>query len=109
MWILDRIVKNKSSTEAKSGEITNSDGKNISAAGTEEYSSLPMISPYGIVSFPPKGEKTVVLSYDFGKVCLGVLSYPQDLEEGEILLCSRGGAQIKLCNNGKVLINGKEV
>ena len=36
MWILDRIVKNKSSTEAKSGEITNADGKNISAAGTEE-------------------------------------------------------------------------
>lgn len=109
MWILDRIVKNNILTEAKSGEITNIDGKNISAAGTEEYSVLPLISPYGIVSFPPKGEKTVVLTYDFGKVCLGVLSYPENLEEGEILLRSRGGAEIKLCNNGKVLINGKEV
>lgn len=109
MWILDRIVKNKNTTDAKSGEITNVDGKNISAAGTEEYSRLPIIAPYGITGFPPKGEKTVVLSYDFGKVCLGVLSYPSGLEEGEILLRSRGGAEIKLCNNGQVLINGKEV
>lgn len=109
MWILERIVGNKNSTEAKSGEITNTDGNNISAVGTEEYSRLPMISPYGIISFPPKGEKTVVLSYDFGKVCLGALSYPTGLEEGEILLRSRGGAEIKLCNNGKVLINGREV
>lgn len=109
MWILDRIVKNRNITEAKSGEITNLDGKNISAAGTEEYSSLPVISPYGISGFPPRGEKTVVLTYDFGKVCLGVLSYPQELEEGEILIRSQGGAEIKLCNNGKVLINGREV
>ena len=109
MWIVDRIVKPKASGEAKGGEITQVIGDSISAAGTEEYSSLPMISPYGIISCPPKGEKTVVLPYDFGTVCLGTLSYPQGLSEGEIVLRSYGGAEIKLCNDGKVLINGREV
>lgn len=109
MWIIDRIVGTKMPSEARRGEITNTDGESISVAGTEEYSSLPLITPFGIMSCPPRGEKTVVLPYDFGKVCLGVLSYPQELSEGEILLRSRGGAEIKLCNDGKVLINGREV
>lgn len=109
MWIIDRIVGAKTPSEARGGEITDAESNSISAAGTEEYSSLPLIAPFGIISCPPKGEKTVVLPYDFGKVCLGVLSYPQELSEGEILLRSRGGAEIRLCNNGKVLINGREV
>lgn len=109
MWIIDRIVRPKSLGEAKGGEITEAKGGSVSAAGTEEYSGIPMISPYGIISCPPKGEKTVVLPYDFGTVCLGTMSYPQNLSEGEIVLRSYGGAEIKLCNDGRVLINGREV
>lgn len=32
----------------------------------------------------------------------------QSLQPGELLLCSAGGASIKLCNDGRILMNGKE-
>jgi hypothetical protein len=47
-------------------------------------------------------------SLDDGEVSLGVLADTDGLQEGELMLKSRGGASIVLKNNGKVLINGRE-
>ena len=61
-----------------------------------------------MVSIPPTGQKAVVLPLDDGEVGLGVISSNAELEEGELMLYSKGGASIILKNSGKVLINGKE-
>jgi hypothetical protein len=53
----------------------------------------------------------VVLSAQGGaQLCLGSVTegWPEGLQPGEILLRSAGGASIKLCSDGKILLNGKE-
>ena len=44
-----------------------------------------------------------------GEVSLGVLANNVELDEGEVMLSSKGGASIVLKNDGRVLINGKAV
>lgn len=61
------------------------------------------------MSIAPTGEKAVVLPLDDGEVGLGVIKDSISLEEGEVMLYSKGGASITLKNNGKVFVNGKEL
>ena len=74
------------------------------------YGELPLIAPAGIAYVPVAGAPTVVMEGAGGAVCLGVAVTPQEeLEPGELMLYSAGGASIVLKNSGKVLINGREV
>ena len=57
---------------------------------------------------PPAGESAVVLPLSDGEVELGVLSRAVGLDEGELMLYSKGGASIVLKNDGRVIINGQE-
>ena len=41
------------------------------------------------------------------QACLGVVAQDKNLEEGELMLYSKGGASIVLKNDGSVVINGK--
>ena len=50
----------------------------------------------------------MVLPLDDGEIGLGVIADRTELEEGEVMLYSKGGASVILKNNGKVLINGEE-
>ena len=57
-----------------------------------------------------QGEDLMILSAQSGEVCLGVVSQQQEeILPGEILLKSSGGASIRLCNDGTILLNGKKV
>lgn len=79
--------------------------------GACEYRSLPDCSPFGVYAKPPQGTEVLILSSPVGEVCLGAVqneNIQEDLQPGEILLCSAGGASIRLCNDGKILFNGKE-
>ena len=65
-------------------------------------------APYGIYARPPEQEELLLLSVGENKICLGAVQERQpELQEGEILLCSAGGASIHLCADGKILLNGK--
>lgn len=76
-----------------------------------ESRQLPVCAPYGVYARPVQGQETVVLSAQGGaQLCLGSVTegWPEGLHPGEILLRSAGGASIKLCSDGKILLNGKE-
>ena len=109
MWLMNYITKNSISVPgAVKGSVKNNDLSGTSVASSGEHKMLKSCLPYGVVSVPPKGEKAVVLALDDGEVGLGVISGASGLEEGEVMLFSRGGASIVLKNNGKVLINDRE-
>lgn len=82
--------------------------------GACEHRTLPYCAPYGIYTKPPKGEDMLILSAQSGEVCLGVVSsgdslLKESLLPGEVMLCSAGGASIRLCNDGRILLNGKQL
>ena len=110
MWLMNYITNHSmTSPSAAKGELNTGGAGGTAVVSSEEHKSLEMCFPYGIVSVPPSGERAVVLPLDDGEVGLGVLAKAVGLEEGEIMLYSRGGASLVLKNDGRVLINGGEV
>ena len=65
--------------------------------------------PYGFARVVPVGESAVVLPLANGEVSLGVLAKNVELDEGEVMLSSKGGASIVLKNDGRGIINCKAV
>lgn len=99
----------KNSSEAPAKTICAKSGERF-VVGASEYRTLPVCAPYGIYTKPPQGEELLILSAPSGEICLGAVeNLKEELLAGEILLCSSGGASIRLCNNGKILLNGKEI
>lgn len=110
MWLMSYITKNSLKLKsAVKGSVSNSQSGNLTVESSGEHKGLATCLPYGVISSPPPGERAVVLPLDDGEVSLGVLAKSAGLEAGEVMLCSKGGASIVLKNNGKVLINGREI
>ena len=107
MWLMNYITQNSlAAPSAVKGDVS---GRCSRVTASGEYAERKSCAPYGIVSVPPEGECAVVLPLSYGEVNLGVLSRAPELEEGELMLFSKGGASIVLKNSGAVLINGREV
>lgn len=107
MWLLSYITNNSHEPpNAVKGNVYEN-GTAVTASG--EHKSLRACMPYGIASIPPKNECAVVLPLEDGEVSLGVLADTDGLQEGELMLSSAGGASIVLKNDGRVLINGREI
>lgn len=108
MWIPETIAGSGSPTEAFTAEVAFSDGASVRFSGAQTGGE--QFLPYGIESVPPKGELAAVVQAgrtlcSLGTQCGGRL----ELEPGEIGLFSRGGASLVLKNDGRVLINGREL
>ncbi len=82
-------------------------GKNPSVSACGEKKNLRQVHPYGIYFVYPNGEN---IELDEKKILGSVdeTDERENLEAGEILIKSMGGAKIVLKNDGKVVINGRE-
>lgn len=110
MWLSRELSLNsKKKNEVSIGEVTGISGSNLYIQGHQEYRDVPMIAPFGIAYNPPLDNEAVVLPTENGNVCPGVICSDKNLNPGELMLFSSGGASIVLKNNGDVLINGKKV
>ena len=110
MWLMDYITKNSiSSPNAVKGNVNKNDSNGSAVVSSGEHKMLKSCLPYGVLSVPPTGTCAVVLPLDDGEVGLGVIAGKADLQEGELMLYSKGGASIVLKNDGRVLVNGKEL
>lgn len=110
MWI-SRYVTDHSFTAPSPGvgEVRSS-GAKISVSASADHLGVPAAAPYGVAYVPPIGSRSLILPTDAGAVCLGVIEAPDaELEQGELMLYSAGGARIVLKNDGRVLINGRAV
>lgn len=110
MWISGYVTGNSFDRNSASvGEVRSASAK-VSVSAAADHIGMPTAAPYGVVSVPPVGARSLVLPTDGGNVCLGVIGAPTDqLEQGELMLSSAGGACIVLKNDGRVLINGRAV
>ncbi len=108
MWLLDYVTRNSfSKTDPALGGVTSSDMGTVAVDAELEHRNMPIVAPFGIAYNPPVNEKSVVLPLNSKGVCIGVVSPYKNLQPGELMLFSKGGASILLKNNGDVVINGK--
>lgn len=82
----------------------------INTEGAVPFINAPVAVPYGIAYVVPIGEETFMLPVGNTAVSIGVIQKPcTDIQAGELMLYSQGGASVILKNDGRVLINGREV
>jgi phage gp45-like len=110
MWLLHYITnRSLEAPAAVKGALSTGASGGAAVSSFEEHKELEFCFPYGLVSAAPEGERAVVLPLRDGETGLGVLRGDSGLEPGEVMLYSKGGASIVLKNDGRVLINGREV
>lgn len=108
MWLIDYITKQNAGDSANKGEVSSADSQTVSVISSNLLRSVKQVFPYGVISVPPSGESAVVIPLKGENVAVGTFAEKRDIKPGELLLYSQGGAEIYLCNNGKVYINGVE-
>ncbi|MEE1056170.1 MAG: hypothetical protein UH239_02875 [Acutalibacteraceae bacterium] len=99
-------ISNKSTAEF--AEIATCKNGKVNTNGAVPSVNAQIIVPYGIAFAVPNGEKTVMLPVGSTSVCIGVVQQANNLQQGEVMLYSSGGASVILKNDGRVLINGRE-
>lgn len=111
MWLSEYVAgRTLGGERSASGEVRSASNGSVDVSAARDYQAVPLIAPSGIAYVPAVGSQTVVLPAAGGTVCLGVISPPaENLEAGELMLYSAGGAKIVLKNDGRVLINGRAV
>lgn len=108
MWLAEYMTKNTPDQNKSScGNVTSSNNGNVAVSACLEHRDLPIVAPYGIVYNPPENEKSAILDVGGSYMCVGVVAPYKELQPGELMLYSKGGASIVLKNDGTVLINGK--
>lgn len=111
MWLTKNIEQQtRRQRSAEDARITAADKSHIDANGTKLHSSLPCLAPFGIASIMPSGSQAVIIPVGTGSAALGIVqSTSEELEAGEIMLYSAGGARLVLKNNGSIIANGKVI
>ena len=111
MWLTSFMAKNiKEQVAATAGSVSGADSSTVQVEASQRHLNVPLIAPYGVVCVPPSGEQAVLVHTLSGDACVGVTSPAcSELEPGEIMLRSAGGATLVLKNDGRVLVNGKEL
>lgn len=106
MWISKMLSSNSTDEKAEKGRvIANADGK-MEAGSTMFSKNISGYAPYGYQACVPSGEEVIILNSTDGQVALGTKAVSaEELENGEIKISSKGGANIILKNDGSVIIN----
>ncbi len=110
MWLTSFLNKENKGAVARMGSVSGADSKGVNIDASTQHRGVNVVAPFGIAYVPPVGEGAVVVPFDGGEACVGVLTEaPVKLQRGELMLYSMGGASIILKNDGSVHINGKQV
>ena len=109
MWLSQKTTEGAGGHQL--GNVTGHADNAVLVQSDTDYKSLRLAGPYGITSLPPENAVAVVLSTGTGDgrndVCIGTRVDTVQIQPGELLLRSAGGATIYLKNTGEVVINGQ--
>ncbi len=101
MW-LTRKLRAGNGVRLHSGRVE--EGGGFAVQGESLFKEPEQLLPYGLMSVAEAGKEAVMLD----GYCAGVPGPPDSgLQAGETRLYSAGGAEIRLLNDGSVVINGQ--
>lgn len=104
MWISKRLRNAMTEPKAERGNVILSDSDGVEAGGTITTRNVHSYLPYGYNSTPPIGEEVMLLPSTDGQVLIGARA-TCDIEGGEVIISSLGGAKIHLKNDGSIVLN----
>lgn len=106
MWISRRMASKTSDEKIEKGRVITNNAGQLEAGATLLSKSIGEYAPYGYQASVPTGEEVMILHCAEGQAVLGTKTQtPEQLENGEIRISSKGGANILLKNDGSVIIN----
>lgn len=113
MWV-NKNVSERTAGSGKSavcGKVTavNSTGQQVNVSAEKQCVQLPLAAPPGVAFVPVQGSDAVVLPVGSGSLCIGCIMPQKDLQPGEIMLYSSGGATLVLKNDGTIVANNKVI
>ena len=103
MWIREKLEENKKGRHFARGKVVSS-GDSLSVSGEENLRQPEVLVPYGFCFQLPESQQVISAE---GKIVGIPMERVPGLENGEILLKNIFGAEIKLCSDGAVAINGQ--
>ncbi len=99
------LNKNNNSKQITFGKVISSNYNTIDVSADTQYKNTSVVVPYGIAYKMPIDKKIYVLPTTNENIALGTINLNDNLQEGELMLYSEGGAKIILKNDGSVHIN----
>ena len=106
LWLTSRMLRRSPPREGELAAAGFAGEKGLTAFGERPYEALPIYAVPGVSALPKEGEPVLILPLGEGEICRGVRSDTEGLLPGELRLCSCGGAEILLKQNGEILLNG---
>lgn len=104
---LSQLLNQKfSSNPISTANVNSSTIGHFSAVSFCQQQNIPVFAPYGISFLPKNDSQVLLLNVDGTDVCVGSLSDYSNLNSGELMLSSSGGAKIHLKSNGDIMLNG---
>ena len=101
------LVKKRETADAPLiAQVTFSESAGFGAMGASESRNIQVFSPRGISYVPCEGDNLLLIPVDGAYVCAGVLG-SNNMQAGEIMITSSGGAKIELKNSGEIIFNGR--
>lgn len=104
MWISKRLRDALAEPKAEKGNVILADNNSIAAGGTVATRNVQPYLPYGYNSTPPVGQEVMLLPSTDGQVLIGAKA-DCNIEVGEVVITSLGGAKIQLKNDGTIVLN----
>lgn len=105
MWISRKLAQSREEARAETGKITMNGENGAEAQSSAKSRNLHCYAPYGYCAKLPPGEEVMLIDTALGQAVLGAKAESGALENGEVAICSAGGAKIELKNDGSVVIN----
>lgn len=112
MKLTKRLIKRKRTEMiCSSGKISAGADRRISTNDIDGASQSSIVAPFGLICIPASNADGVVVPTSAGSMCIGMrIPYNNfDLQPGEVMLYSSGGATLVLKNDGKIYANGREL
>lgn len=105
--MVNRFWEKRTEEAAFRGAVLRAEAGGVGVTGEVDAQSIELVHPYGIFAQPCEQDEVLILPTRDGKyVLLGVVSGPESLQAGELLLKGKSGAYLKLRGDGAVEING---
>ena len=108
--MVNRFWEKRVENAAVRGAVLRAEAGGLGVSGEVDAQNIELVHPYGVFAQPCEQDEVLLLPVRDGRyVMLGVISAPEALKAGELLLKGKSGAYLKLGSDGAVEINGLRI